>query len=62
MLEDGGSSWGENVITPNKFDHRSIPSIFIGYPHGIKGYKLLNLTTKSVFISRNVVFHEHIFS
>jgi hypothetical protein len=45
----------------SKFDSRSIPSIFIGYPHGTKGYKLFSLTTKSVFISRNVIFHEHIF-
>jgi hypothetical protein len=44
-----------------KFDHRSIPFIFIGYPNGTKGYKLFNLFTKSVFISRRVVFHENIF-
>jgi hypothetical protein len=44
----------------SKFDSRSIPSVFIGYPNGTKGYKLFNLTTKSVFVSRHV-FHEHIF-
>jgi hypothetical protein len=44
-----------------KFDSRSIPSLFIGYPHGTKGYKLFSLITKSVFVSRNVIFHEHIF-
>lgn len=35
--------------------------MFLGYPFGIKGYKLLNLSTNTVFVSRDVVFHEHIF-
>jgi hypothetical protein len=52
-----------STLTRNrsKFDSRSIPCMFIGYPHGTKCYKLLNLNTKSVFISRNVIFHEHVF-
>lgn len=34
---------------------------FLGYPSGYKGYKLLDLTTNKVFVSRDVVFHEHTF-
>lgn len=35
--------------------------VFVGYPPGIKGYKLYDRLSKSFFISRDVVFHEHLF-
>ncbi|WJZ98115.1 hypothetical protein VitviT2T_016667 [Vitis vinifera] len=38
-----------------------MPSIFIGYPVGQKAYKLFDLSTKKVFTSRDVKFHEDIF-
>ena len=39
------------------------PRVFIvyGYPTTQKGYKLLNLQSKTIFISRDVQFIEHIF-
>lgn len=42
----------------NKFSPRSNPSIFIGYPYGQKAYKLYDLVTHKVVISRDVIFYE----
>lgn len=34
--------------------------IYLGYLYGKKGYKLLNIQTRKLFFSRNVIFHETI--
>ncbi|RZC91338.1 hypothetical protein C5167_027406 [Papaver somniferum] len=33
----------------------------LGYPHNQKGYIILDISTKTTFVSRDVVFHEHLF-
>lgn len=36
--------------------------LFLGFKYGVKGYKVLDLTTQSIHISRDVHFYEHCFS
>ncbi|CAN1164864.1 Retrovirus-related Pol polyprotein from transposon TNT 1-94 [Linum perenne] len=43
-----------------KFSPRSTASVFLGYKAGIKGFKLLDIDSQKIFISRNVIFHEDI--
>ena len=42
----------------DKYSPCAISGVFLGYPHGYKGYKILDTTTNNIVISRNVVFHE----
>lgn len=45
-----------------KFDAKASPCVFISYSVSHKGYKVLDLHTDKIFISRDVKFHEMHFS
>lgn len=40
----------------DKFVARSIKVVLLGYPFAKKGYRVLDLTTRQVFISRDVMY------
>ncbi|XP_070049681.1 uncharacterized protein [Nicotiana tomentosiformis] len=45
----------------DKFSPRAISSVLLGYETFQKGYKLYDMEHRTVFISRDVLFHENIF-
>ena len=45
----------------DKFQARALPCVFMGYPHGKKGYKVMSLADRKQYISRDVIFHEFVF-
>jgi len=44
-----------------KSDPRVSKYVFIGFKMETKGYVLLNIQSKEIFMSRDVVFYEHVF-
>ena len=48
-------------VLRDKFEPRTTPHVFLGYVFGTKGYKVMNLATKKLHITRDVIFHEHVF-
>lgn len=45
----------------DKFEPRGRPGVFLGYPPGIKGYKIYDIENKKIIVSRDVRFYENNF-
>ncbi|KAJ0800174.1 putative RNA-directed DNA polymerase [Helianthus annuus] len=45
----------------DKFEQRAKPGVFLGYPPGTKGYKIFDLETRKIMVSRDVLFFEENF-
>jgi len=55
----GSPTWAHIPTEKCKaLDPQSRPCIFVGYPDGVKGYRLLHPTTHRLFIERSVQFEE----
>lgn len=48
-------------VHTDKFEPRTTPHVFVDYPFGTKGYKVLSLATRNIHVSRGVVFYESVF-
>ena len=56
----GCQAWAMTDET-KKLGARAEECVFLGYPEGIKGYRLWSLKDKRVIVTRDVIFHEDAF-
>lgn len=53
--------FAKNMNIQHKFDERSKPGIFVGFPFNKKGYRIYDMKTRQIYVSRDVQFHEVVF-
>jgi hypothetical protein len=54
----GCLAFGKEIDHIGKLDDRSTPGVFISYTEGSKAYRILDLGTQRVCMTRDVVFDE----